>query len=175
MSTLTLPDGAVYQTGKSKPVKKTAKWDGETVESVVIKSDAVQRYTLSVGYPADLADATVARDGHIDFASPAEVEKAAWGYIANPGVGRVHADGTEGAGRVVESYIYRGPDWSVEGAGGSTQVVKAGDWLIGVIWDQATWDSIQKGELNGTSMQGTGRRKAPSPADVARVKANKRG
>lgn len=177
MPVLTLPDGAVYTTGDPvEPAAKAAKWDGESVEGTVLKSDAAKRYTLSMGYPADTPDAAVARDGHLDFASVEEVEKAAWGYLANGGqVGLLHADGTEGAGRVVESYIYRGPDWKITAADGSEQVVKSGDWLVGVIWDETTWDLIEKGELAGTSMQGGAKRRSPSPADVARIKAHKRG
>lgn len=146
-------------------VAKTTKWDGETTSQAVVKSVDESRYTLSVAYPADLADAAVARDGHRDFASPAEVEKAAWAYLqGSRGVGLHHADGTDGAGRVVESYIWRGDDWNVNG-----QVVKKGDWLVGIQWDEPTWAEIKKGRLNGTSMQGTARRRAPNPTDVARV------
>jgi Putative phage serine protease XkdF len=169
MPTLTLPDGAVYQTGDASPAPE--KWDGVTVESAVLKADSAKRYTLSVGYPADTPDKAVARDGHLDFANAEEVEKAAWGYLRNyREVGAMHADGTEGAGELVESYIYRGPDWQT-----GDQVVKSGDWLIGVIWDEPTWDAIQKGELGGTSMQGGAERRTPTPADIARIKANKRG
>lgn len=166
-SSLTLPDGAVYQVNTAG-ARET--WDGTTVETSVVKSVDERRYTLSVGYPAYSPDVAVARDGHLDFASDEEVEKAAWGYLANgAGVGMYHEDGTEGAGRIVESYIYRGPDWPV-----GDQVIKAGDWLIGTIWSERAWDEIKKGELTGTSMQGSASRRAPSPADVARVKA-KRG
>lgn len=148
-------------------------WDG-TVAGSLIKSVDERRYTLTMGYPANTLDAAVARDGHLDFASEAEVEKAAWGFIQNPQVGLFHQDGTEGAGTIVESYIYRGPDWEVGAADGSAQVIKSGDWLIGTIWSQAAWDDIKSGRIGGTSMQGTAARKAPSPADVAKVLA-KRG
>lgn len=165
MSKLTMPDGAVYETASPEVA-----WDEVTAKQELVKSVEEQRYTLSVGYPAELADVAVARDGHRDFASTGEIEKAAWGYLRNGGgVGLHHADGTEGAGTVVESYIYRGPDWT-EGS----QVIKAGDWLVGIVWDPATWDAIKKGTIRGTSMQGTAKRRAPSPADVARV-VNRRG
>jgi len=171
MPTFTLPDGAVYKTGADAP--ETKKWDGQSVAGQLIKSEAAKRYTLSVGYPADTPDAAVARDGHLDFANPEEVEKAAWGFIQNPEVGKLHADGTEGAGRIVESYIYRGPDWPIQAANGDEVIIKSGTWLIGTIWDQPTWDAIQKGELGGTSMQGTAMRRTPTPADIARIKANR--
>lgn len=169
MAKFTLPDGAVYETGAGDVSKE--KWDGTTVRTEVVKASAPRRYTLSMGYPAYQPDVAVARDGHLDFASAEEVEKAAWGYLANgAGVGLYHEDGTEGAGRIVESYIYRGPDWQI----GDNKVVKEGDWLIGTIWSEPAWADIEAELINGTSMQGTAARRAPSPADVAKVKA-KRG
>ena len=56
-------------------------------------------------------------------------------------IGTDHADGTTGAGRVVESYIYRGPDWFIGDA-----AIKSGDWLLGTVWDETTWAKIKKGE-----------------------------
>lgn len=161
------PDGTVtVETGQ---VTKTT-WDGETTKQALLKSIDEKRYTLSVGYPAELADAAVARDGYRDFANRDEVEKAAWAYLDSAReVGLHHADGTEGHGRVRESYIYRGPDWHING-----QVVKAGDWLVGIQWDEPTWAEIKKGRINGTSMQGSAKRRTPNPTDVARV-LNKRG
>jgi hypothetical protein len=166
MAKLTLPDGAVYETAPGEATK--AEWDGETTYQSVIKSVDEQRYTLSVGYAANLADAAKARDGHKDFATAETIEKAAWDYIAHPEVGLFHEDGTEGAGRCVESYIYRGPDWPVDGS-----VIKSGDWLIGIQWDEPTWQEIKAGRINGTSMQGRTQRRTPSPADVARVVARR--
>jgi hypothetical protein len=151
------------------PVTKTT-WDGSTTSQALLKSVDEKRYTLSVGYPADLADAAVARDGHRDFAKSDEVEKAAWSYLDSAReVGLHHADGTEGHGRVVESYIWPGDDWRI-----GDQVVRKGDWLVGIVWDEPTWAEIRNGRINGTSMQGTAKRRIPNPADVARVKA-KRG
>lgn len=172
MPTFRLPDGAVYETAAAGPVKgEKGHWDGETVAGAVIKAVAERRYTLSMGYPAFSPDVTVARDGHLDFASDEEVEKAAWGYLASGAeVGLFHADGTEGAGRIVESYIYRGPDWEIA----ESLVIKSGDWLIGTIWSEPAWDQIKAGEINGTSMQGRAARRTPTPADVAKV-AGRRG
>jgi Putative phage serine protease XkdF len=150
----------------SPPSEQPVYWDGETVKAVVIKSEAERRYTLSVAYPADSPDVGIARDGFRDFASPAAVEDAAWGYISKArAVGAYHENGTEGAGQTVESYIYRGPDWRQE----SGQVVKAGDWLIGIVWDEPTWNAIKSQDITGTSVQGTATRRVPSPADIARV------
>ena len=167
-SKLTLPDGAVYVTGAADAAKEH--WDGETVAGQVVKAVEERRYTLSMGYPADSPDIAKSRDGHLDFASAEEIEKAAWGYLSNGAeVGLFHEDGTEGAGRIVESYIYRGPDWPVS----DDVVIKSGDWLIGTIWSEPAWDAIKAGDIRGTSMQGKAVRQAPSPADVAKVKARR--
>lgn len=178
MSTLTLPDGAVYKTGDSVVPVDREHWDGETIAGVLVaKSSDELRYTLTVGYPADAPDAAVARDGHLDFASPAEVRKAAWGFMRSPEVGARHEDGTEGAGTIVESYVWPdgAPDWRVRTPAGSEYVVKSGDWLIGTVWGETAWQGFKSGEFGGTSMQGTAKRKTPTPADVARIKATQRG
>lgn len=178
MPKLTLPDGSVYETGEFYHAHNPATpyWDGETVKSIVVKASDEKRFTLQVAYPADSPDAAVARDGFQDFASKDAVEAAAHGYMAkHRNVGLHHAEGTDGAGTVVESYIYRGPDWRVEGADGSAQVIKAGDWLMGIVWDEPAWNLIKSGELTGVSMQGGAKRQVPSPSDIARVVAAKNG
>lgn len=175
MFKLTLPDGSTYE-GDETAVKSY--WDGETVKGVVVKSEDETRYTLTVAYPADSPDTAVARDGFQDFASPETVEKAAWNYmrnaIGNGGeIGAFHADGTEGSGQLVESYVYRGPDWPIVAADGSTQVIKSGDWLIGTIWSEEAYSRFKTGEATGVSVQGDAVRRTPSPADIARVVAAK--
>lgn len=177
MFEVTFPDGTHYRSDGAAP---ESYWDGETVKSIVVKAEDERKYTLAVAYPADSPDVAKARDGFQDFADAETVEKAAWTYmrnsIANGGeIGAFHADGTEGDGFLVESYIYRGPDWVVKAADGSEQVIKAGDWLIGTIWSDAAWADIKKGESTGVSMQGRAAREAASPADVARVVAAKNG
>jgi hypothetical protein len=172
----TFPDGAVYR-GDSISGDKSY-WDGETIKGVVVKSEDETKYTLTVAYPANSPDVAKARDGFQDFASPGTVEKAAWSYMRNAinnggEIGAYHQDGTEGDGILVESYIYRGPDWAVKAADGTEQVIKTGDWLVGVIWSDTAWDSFKSGESTGVSMQGMARRQAPSPSDVARVVASK--
>ena len=118
----------------------------------VVKADDEQRYTLGVAYPVDEVDS------HGDFTDAAELEKAAWGFIANvvnkseAGVGTDHADGTDGAAQVVESYIYRGPTWVDEDSG--EVIAKTGDWLVGAVWTEEAWERIKKDELTGWSIQG---------------------
>lgn len=116
-----------------------------------------QRYVLGIAYqagPDERIDEGV--DGGRDFFTPAELEKAAWGYLRKGAQsGLLHVPGTEGAGTVVESYIYRGPDWQV----GDT-VVKSGDWLVGAILDPHAWQLLKSGKIDGWSVQGTARRVA---------------
>lgn len=146
-------------------------WNGEGVAGAVIKADDERRYTLTVAYPANSPDAGVARDGFQDFAGSVAVENAAWDYMTKSrNVGLWHQDGTDGAGEVVESYVYRGPDWQITAADGSEQVVKAGDWLLGIRWSEDTWGLIKKGEIGGVSMQGKAQRRKPSPLDMAHLR-----
>lgn len=113
--------------------------------------DPDARYTLGIAYPADRVDV------HGEYTDADELEKAAWrfakaGFNAS---GIQHKTGTGGAGQVVESYIYRGPDWQI-----GDEVVKAGDWLLGVIWEPTAWDQIKKGALTGFSIQGFAKRES---------------
>lgn len=114
-----------------------------------------QRYVLGIAYQAG-PDPLIQRgmDGGRDFFTAAELEKAAWGFLRDgPEVGLFHADDTEGAATVVESYIYRGPDWDL-----GDVVVRKGDWLIGAILDEAAWNLYLTGRITGWSPQGSARR-----------------
>lgn len=142
------------------------------VSGVVVKSSEEQRYTLTVAYPANKPDVAVAQDGHIDFAAPLAVEKAAWAYLRkSPNVGLWHKEGTDGSGTVVESYIYRGPDWEIKASDGSQQIIKSGDWLMGIIWDEKTWPLIKQGLIGGVSPQGRARRRVPTAEAIAQLRS----
>lgn len=119
---------------------------------VVLKREEERRYTLGVAYPASHIDA------HGDYTTPDELEEAAWTFMqkvrfGRASIGLMHRTGTDGSGTVVESYIYRGPDWHVNG-----EVVRNGDWLLGVIWEPNAWELIKKGEIKGYSIQGFARK-----------------
>ncbi|TVZ01264.1 hypothetical protein EAS64_33845 [Trebonia kvetii] len=170
MFSFTLPDGSVY-VGDESAAKSY--WDGETVKGVVIKSNDELRYTLCVAYPVDTPDVEKARDGFRDFASEEALRKAAWSFMDNGAeVGAFHAEGTEGAGRTVESYILP-CDWVVKAVDGEEYTIPAGSWMQGTIWSEPAWDLIKSGEITGMSMQGGAKRRTPSPADVARILANR--
>lgn len=123
--------------------------------SAVFKADAEQRFTYGVAYPA------LRKDGHGEFASREQVEKTAWDWMERSRtIGLFHADGLVGHGTVVESTIWRGPDWSVVDGMGNEQVVKSGDWLVGVIWSEAAWPHVLAGNIDGFSIQGSALRRA---------------
>jgi hypothetical protein len=129
----------------------------------VAKSDDSQRYTLGVAYPANEVDS------HGDWTDEAELEQAAWrfmgtGQVLKAGAGTDHADGTDLSGVPVESYVWRGPDWT--DADGNV-IAKSGDWLLGVVWTEEAWARIQAGELTGYSIQGTSFMDESEPAPAA--------
>jgi len=120
-------------------------------------ADEPQRYVLGIAYQAG-PDPRIAKgqDGGRDYFTEAELEKAAWRFLQNgPQVGLFHLDGTEGAANVVESYIYRGPDWDL----GDGIVVRKGDWLMGAILDERAWHLYKTGKIDGWSPQGVARRR----------------
>lgn len=155
-----------YWRGRSRSAAKGLD-EPELASCQVIKTSEERRYTLGVAYPANKPDVGKAADGFRDFAGPDALEEAAWKFMANGGrIGLDHADGTDGAGQVVESYVYRGPDWPQPNG----YVVKAGDWLLGVIWPQDVFEGIKTGRWSGFSPQGTAKRRQPSPEALANLR-----
>ena len=125
----------------------------------LLKAEPEQRYTLCLAWPALKPDVAKAKDGRRDYARAETIERTAWAWmVKSRTVGLYHQDGTEGHGTVVESYIYRGPDWQV----GDT-LIKAGDWLIGTIWDDSAWALVKAGLINGMSPQGRAKRRPADP------------
>lgn len=141
-----------------------------TAVTAVVKAASEQRYTLGVAFPALRPEVRKAVDGKRDIIGPAAIEKTAWDWMQkHRQVGLYHMDRTMGHGTVVESYIYRGPDWRLVAVDGSVQVIKAGDWLVGTVWDEDAWALVKRGLINGFSPQGAGRRRPASPdLEVAR-------
>ena len=122
-------------------------------------SDEPARYVLGFGYQAG-PDPRIARgaDGGRDYFAAEDLERAAWEYLKKGRqIGLFHADGTQGAAELVESYVYRGPDWDL----GDGVVVRKGDWLIGAILSERSWEMFKAGKITGFSPQGTARRITP--------------
>lgn len=139
------------------------------VQTRILKSADEQRYTLGVAYPANRADLGRAADGFRDFAGPDALRKAAWSYMRKGArIGLHHADGTDGAGTVVESYLWPegAPDWQV-----GDYAVKSNDWLIGVVWEPEAWSLIKSGRVRGFSPQGAARRRRPSAEALANLRS----
>jgi hypothetical protein len=126
----------------------------EAALSTLLRADKEKQYTLSVAWGLE-PDKRKAADGHRAVIKPEVLEETAWNFMRNRKVGLYHQDGTEGHGEVVESYIYRGPDWEMVDATGAKQLIRAGYWLVGNVWDKAAWGLIKRGLLNGLSPQGS--------------------
>jgi putative serine protease XkdF len=120
-----------------------------------------QQYLLTVAYQAGRDERiTKGQDGARDFFSPAELEKAAWLFMKSArDVGLFHLDGTTGCAQVVESYIWRGDDWALTAADGTEQIVKSGDWLVGLLCDDVAWNLYKSGRISGVSPQGRAARR----------------
>ena len=163
------PDGTItIDTGAGSPaVKGVAAWDGASLSGVLAKASDELQYTLVCVYPADKADVSVAADGHRDFASKAAVREAAWNFLRKGGkVGLAHEDGTDGAGTIVESFLWPGDDWATK----SGYVVKEGDWMAGIVWDDPAWELVKAGKIGGVSMQGSAKRRTPTAEAIAALR-----
>lgn len=169
-----------WQTRESADDSVVAKGERDIVDALIVKSVGERQYTLGLAYPALKPDGTRSTDGHRDFIGPEALELAAWRYMAKSrvvGVGLptsgVNGHFTaefDGTGTVVESYIYRGPDWLSTDIDGGEQVIKAGDWLAGVVWDDAAWQAIKLGLARGFSPEGAGSRSTPSAARLLELR-----
>lgn len=156
---------------KVEPDASPEPWNGG-IAGLVVKAEDERRYTLTVAYPANKPDASVARDGFRDFAGTQAVEDAAWDYMTKSrNVGLWHESGTDGSGEVVESYIYRGPEWAIKAADDSEQIVKSGDWLLGIRWSETTWPLVKEGKIGGVSVQGMADRRHPEADAVAGLRS----
>ena len=140
--------------------------------NLVFKSNSDLRVTTGLAYPHNRPDVSTAADGFRDFVSKDVLREAAWSWLTkNRSVGLRHADDTEGHGTVVESYLWPGADWLVKASDGSEHVIREGDWLCSVRWDEPTWNLIKSGELNGFSPQGAAKRRTPSPETLASLRS----
>jgi len=138
--------------------------------NIVKAVGGVQRFTLGVAYPAMRAPGKGA-DGYNDFVSADVLEKTAWRWISKGDIGLFHRDGMEGHAKPVESYIYRGPDWHIASpVDGKDYVVKAGDWMLGTIWDEYGWDLVEQGLVKGWSPEGGARRITPDATRLAQLR-----
>ncbi len=135
----------------------------------VFKTREERRYTLGVAYAADRPDPHRGADGFRDYAPADVLEKAAWSFIRKgAAIGLDHKKGTDGAGTVVESYLWPegAPDWPQ----GNGYVVKEGDWLLGVVWSPEAWQTIKSGRRAGFSIQGGASRRTPTTEDLASLR-----
>lgn len=138
----------------------------------VFKSVEESRVTVGLAYPADKKDVAVAADHHLDFAGKNAVERACWTFTAKSRlIGLQHQDGTEGHGTVVESGIHRGPDWIIKGDDGQDKIIKDGDWVMAVQWDEPTWQLVKAKRLNGLSPQGRATRGTATPDRLAQLRS----
>lgn len=141
----------------------------DLLEARVVKAVEAQRFLLMVGYSPNRLPLRGA-DGFVDIAAPDVVEKGCWRFMENGARGGLmHKSGGEGAFRVVENSIYRNPQpWVLKAADGSEQVIREGDWLIGVVCAADTWDAYKSGAYGGGSLQGGAHRRIASAETLAR-------
>jgi hypothetical protein len=130
-----------------------------------LKSDSKQRYTLGVVYSPDEIDSQG------DFADAAEIEKACHGFmrrlqgrkIKKGALGHMHKEWPDDLGEIVECYC--APiDMQI-----GDENIKKGTWLLGVIWNDEMFQKIEKNEITGYSMGGTGNREEVHGIDMPPV------
>ena len=140
--------------------------------SSVLKASEEDRYLLLVAYSCNTLPARGA-DHKLDVASPRALEKACWRFADNGfKVGLFHEPGHEGEARIVENFIHRGKPMVFKAADGTEQVVRRGDWCIGVILSPKAWEMYKQGLIKGASPQGKAGRRPPRRKTLARIGRN---
>lgn len=117
--------------------------DFEKQIKVIAKADDAQRLVYGIVYEPNVADA------HGDYMTPAEIEKAAHGFLKDAREIDKQHDFEGGVGEVVESYIAPS-DFEM-----GDEVIKKGSWVLVTKACDEIWEQIQKGEITGYSMAGT--------------------
>lgn len=145
-------DPKAYCGALERDATKSAPGTVDKQFSVVHKNDE-RRLTYSIVYEPNVTDA------HQDFATPAEIEKAAHGFmeeyaLMQGATGIDHArDTTPAQVVVVESYIAP-VDFQLGG-----QAVKKGSWIMVMkIHDDRIWEAVKSGRYTGYSLEGLAER-----------------
>lgn len=126
------------------------KSDGDTatiqIYGRIVKADEDKHYVTGIVYEPMTEDT----DGN--YMTEEEITKAAHWFMKNSGKPDIQhcfekADNVE----IVESYVAKS-DMEIEG-----QQIKKGTWIMTMeVADDDVWDKIEKGEITGFSMGGTG-------------------
>ncbi|WP_144498835.1 XkdF-like putative serine protease domain-containing protein [Bacillus pumilus] len=117
--------------------------DFEKEIKVIAKADDAQRLVYGIVYEPHVEDA------HGDYMTPAEIEKAAHGFLKDAREIDKQHDFQGGVGEVVESYIAPS-DFEM-----GDEMIKKGSWVLVTKASDEIWEQIQKGEITGYSMAGT--------------------
>ncbi len=127
---------------------KTEVGKSEDLYAEIVKADVKQQRVWAVVLEPKVLDAQG------DWESPEEIEKAAHDWLESfQEVGTDHKGQANPKIRPCESYITKAD----EKLGG--QDVPKGSWVLGVhVLDKGEWQRVEKGELNGFSVQGFGKR-----------------
>ena len=143
--------------------------DIDTAAMQLVKAHDERRYALGLAYAARIAPGRGA-DGFNDWISEENLELACWQWTAKSReIGLFHKDGElyDNHGTVVESYIFRAPDWRViSPITGEEVVIKTGSWMLGVVFDEYGWGLVKAGLVNGWSPEGGAVRRKSSVAQL---------
>ncbi len=113
----------------------------------ILKTDAETHYVTGIVYEP------LTEDAHGNYMTEAEIRKAAYWFAKNGDKVDLQHSFEQASGlSVVETYVAPS-DMEI----GGTPIVK-GTWLMTVeVQNDDVWDKVQKGEVTGFSMGGTGR------------------
>lgn len=144
-----------------KPTEKSEVDKGDpdfTMLVPIVKQDVAKQEIYSVVLEPYV------RDAQGDWETPDEIEKACHVWMENWNAHNIRHKGEIHKGiRTIENYIAPA-DFTL-----GDQDVRKGSWVMGVhIVDPDVWQQVEKGELNGFSIEGYGRREKRAVKEVAK-------
>ena len=122
--------------------------DKPTIEfkAPIMKIDPDKRRFFSIVYPANEVD----KQG--EFATPEEIQKAAYGFMRNLRLLNIDKNHS-----YVAEDAYVAESWIVQKNDPTFPDEPEGSWAVGIIVeDDETWNQVEKGEIEAISMGGTG-------------------
>lgn len=137
---------------ETKDNNQIAKARDQPHSLTVIKSDDDRRLVFGWANVAVRVDGEQIVDWQQDMIDIAELEKAAYGYVAEFGTaGEMHRRG--GVGRVIESIVFMKEKAAALGI--PPDIMPEGWWIGFQITDDVVWEKIKNGEYSMFSIEGT--------------------
>ncbi len=138
---------------KAADIQKAAWKFGKRLYNVAKASREIAKALLAAG-DGNAVQINASEKTLRKMAADLAVAKSKSKKVQKGALGLQHAYWGDELGDIVESYIAP-QDMTING-----QIVKAGSWLMGVVWSPEAWEMVKSGKITGYSMGGKAKKAA---------------